>query len=106
MQNYKFLFSILFFSMNLCSETINYLQIDDDYKISIFASDIESPRQLAEGTDGTIYVGSRGSGRIYAIKDTDNNFSVIKVALSSLGKLVIIKSKSTNTPYYIWLLIY
>jgi len=73
MQNYKFLFSILFFSMNLCSETINYLQIDDDYKISIFASDIESPRQLAEGADGTIYVGSRGSGRIYAIRDTDNN---------------------------------
>ena len=53
--------------MNLCSETINYLQIDDDYKISIFASDIESPRQLAEDADGTIYVGSRGSGRIYAI---------------------------------------
>ena len=73
MQNYKFLFSVLFFSLNLFSETVNHLQIDEGYKISIFANDIGSPRQLAEGADGTIYVGSRGSGRIYAIRDTDKN---------------------------------
>ena len=73
MQNYKFLFSVLFFSLNLFSETVNHLQIDEGYKISIFANDIGSPRQLAEGADGTIYVGSRGSGKIYAIRDTDKN---------------------------------
>jgi glucose/arabinose dehydrogenase len=73
MQNYKFLFLILFFSLNLFSETVDHLQIDDGYKISIFANDIGSPRQLAEGADGTVYVGSRDSGRIYAIRDTDNN---------------------------------
>ena len=73
MQNYKFLFLILFFSLNLFSETVDHLHIDDGYKISVFANDIGSPRQLAEGADGTVYVGSRGSGRIYAIRDTDNN---------------------------------
>ena len=73
MQNYKFLFLILFFSLNLFSETVDHLQIDDGYKISIFANNIGSPRQLAEGADGTVYVGSRGSGKIYAIRDTDNN---------------------------------
>jgi glucose/arabinose dehydrogenase len=73
MQNYKFLFLILFFSLNLFSETVDHLRIDDGYKISIFANDIGSPRQLAEGADGTVYVGSRSSGRIYAIRDTDNN---------------------------------
>jgi glucose/arabinose dehydrogenase len=73
MQSYKFLFFILFFLPYLFAESVDHLKIDDGYKISIFASNIESPRQLAEDNDGTIYVGSRGSGKIYAIKDTDNN---------------------------------
>ena len=37
-------------------------------------------------------------------KDADNNFKVTTVALKSLGKLVIIKSKSINTPCCILLL--
>ena len=40
------------------------------------------------------------------INDADNSFRVIKVALSNLGKLVIINSKSINNPYCILLLIY
>ena len=34
-------------------------------------------------------------------KDADKSFNVITVALKSLGKLLIIKSKSINTPCYI-----
>ena len=34
-------------------------------------------------------------------KDADKSFKVIKAALKSLGKLLIIKSKSINIPYYI-----
>ena len=33
-------------------------------------------------------------------KDADNNFNVTTVALSNLGKLFIINSKSINTPCY------
>ena len=73
MQNYNLLFCFLFFSLNIFSESLSHLQIDDGFKISIFASNIDSPRQLAEGSDGRIYVGSRSSGKIYAIRDTDKN---------------------------------
>ena len=73
MKNYNLLFCFLFFSLNIFSESLSHLQIDDGFKISIFASNIDSPRQLAEGSDGRIYVGSRSSGKIYAIRDTDKN---------------------------------
>lgn len=53
------------------------LIIDPGFEIQIYASDIESPRQLAEDRNGRIYVGSRTSGektgKIFAIQDTDNN---------------------------------
>ena len=39
-------------------------------------------------------------------KETDKSFKVIAAAFSNLGKLLIINSKSINTPCYILLLIY
>ena len=38
---------------------------------------------------------------IITIKETDKSFKVIAAALRSFGKLLIINSKSINTPYYI-----
>lgn len=62
------------FSTILLSETIiDKLSLDKNFEITIYASGIDSPRQLAEGDDKRIYVGSRKSGKIYAIRDTDNN---------------------------------
>lgn len=57
----------------LFAEIISELKIDPRYQIEIYASDIDSPRQLAEGINGRIFVGSRSGGRIYAINDTDGN---------------------------------
>ena len=65
---------IFSFSSNLViSQELANLSTDPNIKISIFASNIDSPRQLAEGGDGRIYVGSRNAGEIYAIRDTDKN---------------------------------
>ena len=52
---------------------LGHLTIDSRYKIQIFAFDMNSPRQMAEGDDGRIYVGSKKEGKIFAIRDTDNN---------------------------------
>ena len=49
------------------------LIIDPGFEIQVFASEIDSPRQLAEDKNGRIYVGSKKSGKIFAIQDTDNN---------------------------------
>jgi glucose/arabinose dehydrogenase len=52
---------------------INGLIIDPGFEIQVFASEIDSPRQLAEDKNGRIYVGSKKSGKIFAIQDSDNN---------------------------------
>jgi len=52
------------------------LTIDPGFEIQVFASEIDSPRQLAQDKNGRIYVGSKKSGKIFAIQDTDNNGQV------------------------------
>ena len=52
------------------------LTINPGFEIQVFASEIDSPRQLAQDKNGRIYVGSKKSGKIFAIQDTDNNGQV------------------------------
>ena len=49
------------------------LKIEKGFKLEVFASDISSPRQLAQGDDQRIYVGSKKEGKIFALRDTDGN---------------------------------
>jgi len=60
----------------LTDTNINNLVIDSRFSVEIFASDIDSPRQMAEDSEGRIYVGSRRSGDIFALIDSDNNGQV------------------------------
>lgn len=39
------------------------------FHIEIYAN-VENPRQMAQGDDGVVYVGSRGAGKIHAVRDT------------------------------------
>lgn len=57
----------------IVANDLEHLKIDSRFSISVFASDIDSPRQIAEDMEGRIYVGSRRSGKIFAISDTDKN---------------------------------
>ena len=71
----KILFFIVFFpgiSLDLLSLNIEKLKVEKGYEISIFAQDLDSPRQMAEGKDGTIFVAERG-GQIIALYDSDKN---------------------------------
>jgi glucose/arabinose dehydrogenase len=65
--------SLFFLSVSLSASILDNLKIDSAYKIEIFASDLDSPRQLAESADGWIFIGSRSSGKIFAVRDTDGN---------------------------------
>ncbi len=62
--------------VQLIDTSENNLVIDSRFSIEIFASDIDSPRQMAEDGEGRIYVGSRRSGEIFALIDSDNNGQV------------------------------
>ena len=51
---------------------LSALNLDEGFEVSIFAENLDAPRQMAEGASGTIFVGERG-GQVIALRDTDNN---------------------------------
>ena len=63
---------ILCFSLNLHSINLDRLVLEPGFKISIFAENLSSPRQMAEGQNGTIFIAER-SGQIVAVTDSDKN---------------------------------
>jgi glucose/arabinose dehydrogenase len=65
-----YFFSVLL-SMNIFAN-IEILKLDPGFKISIFASDLDQPRQMIESKNGTIFIGER-SGQIIALLDSDGN---------------------------------
>jgi len=48
------------------------IELPPGFSISVFASGLSSPRQMALGEGGTVFVGSR-SDKVYALKDTDGD---------------------------------
>ena len=78
MKLYKILLLITFFLLphsSVLSQNLEKLVLEPGFKISIFAANLSSPRQMAEGQNGTIFVGER-TGQIVALTDSDKNGEV------------------------------
>ena len=56
--------------MNAYSD-LDKLNLPDGFEISIFAKDLDSPRQITQTNDGYIIVGSKKGDKIYALDDQD-----------------------------------
>ena len=75
MKRYKILLLITFILLphsSVFSQNLEKLVLEPGFKISIFAENLSSPRQMAEGQNGTIFIGER-SGQIVALTDSDKN---------------------------------
>ena len=75
MKKYKILTLIpflLFLHSGIFAQDLEKLVLKPGFKISIFADNLTSPRQIAEGKNGTIFVGER-TGQIIALVDSDKN---------------------------------
>jgi len=74
-----FIFIFFFFYCNFIESSndidLSLLKIKQGFAISIFAEDLDAPRQMAEGHQGTIFVGEK-SGQIIALVDSDKNGQV------------------------------
>ena len=65
---------IIFFSLNiLTNEHLMSLNLPKNFEISIFANNLESPRQMAETKNGFVIVGSKSGQSIYALHDNNND---------------------------------
>ncbi len=62
----------LLVSTSLNAGNLASLKLPEGFSISIYA-EVENPRQMALGTQGTVFVGSRGAGHVYAFKDTNKD---------------------------------
>ena len=63
---------LLSFSGSAFADILKDLVLEPGFNISIYADNLDSPRQMAEGKNGTIFVGER-NGKILALRDLDNN---------------------------------
>ena len=64
---------LLFFTnQKLFSLELDHLELEPGFDISVYAFDLDAPRQMVEGKNGTIFVGER-SGQVIALIDSDKN---------------------------------
>ena len=49
------------------------IQLPKGFSLSVYADDLPSARSLALGDQGTLFVGSRKKGKVYAVVDTDGD---------------------------------
>ena len=64
---------IIFFSAIINSNDISKLNLPNVFEISIYANDLQSPRQITETDKGYIVVGSKNGDKIFALFDEDED---------------------------------
>ncbi len=57
---------------------LSKIKLPEGFKISIYADNVPGARSLSRSPDGTIFIGTRGEGKVYAVKDTNGDFAADK----------------------------
>ncbi|MBW3566055.1 MAG: sorbosone dehydrogenase family protein [Acidobacteria bacterium] len=55
------------------------LSLPDGFRIEVWSSEVPGARSLASAPDGTIFVGTRREGNVYAVRDTDGDGTADRV---------------------------
>lgn len=55
---------------------LDRLNLPDGFSIDVYAGNIEGARSMAMGANGTLFVGTRNEGKVYALKDVDGDYKV------------------------------
>jgi glucose/arabinose dehydrogenase len=57
----------------LAGDPVSRIQLPPGFVITAFSAEVPNARALARGDGGTIFVGSRGRGTVYALRDEDGD---------------------------------
>ncbi|MDP6352912.1 MAG: sorbosone dehydrogenase family protein [Alphaproteobacteria bacterium] len=57
----------------LAAPPLELIELPPGFAISVYAEDVPNAREMALGTDGTLFVGSRSAGNVYAVTDEDGD---------------------------------
>lgn len=89
--NKRFIFFLSFFilqvSVPLLAKDlpIQKIKLPPGFQIEIFAENVPNARGMALGKKGTVFVGSRRAGRVYALRDLDGDGRPEKIQTIALG---------------------
>ena len=64
---------------------IERIRLPQGFAISVFADEVPGARSLAVGRDGTVFVGTRGQGRVYAIQHVEGRATRVTTLASGLN---------------------
>ena len=66
------------------SAVLGRLHVPPGFRIDLYADDVPGARSLALSPGGTLFVGTRGAGKVYALQDRNGDFRIDrKVVLAS-----------------------
>ena len=55
---------------------IDRIILPEGYQIEVYADNINNARSMSLSPSGTLFVGTRGAGNVYALKDLDNDYKI------------------------------
>jgi glucose/arabinose dehydrogenase len=64
---------------------LDLLELPPGFEIEIYAEGVENARQMALGDNGTLFLGSRRAGKLWAVSDVDGDQKADKVMLIDSG---------------------
>ena len=64
---------------------VDRIVLPEGFRIDLYARDVEGARSLTLGEKGTLFVGSRKTGRLYAVIDSDNDHKADRVIVLGQG---------------------
>lgn len=67
---------------------LDRLTLPSGFKIEVYASGIENPRQMALSPSGTLFVSTRQAGNVYAVVDDDDNHVADRVVTVARGLMM------------------
>jgi glucose/arabinose dehydrogenase len=88
MKNFKF---VLFLAGLVAAESaiadlqLDKIQLPPGFHIEVYAQDVENARQMALGSGGTVFAGSRQAGKVWALTDADGDQRAETVRLVDEG---------------------
>lgn len=64
---------------------LDSLQLPEGFVINVYADSVKNARSMCLSPDGTLFVGTRSEGNVYALKDTDGDMKIDKKYLLLSG---------------------
>ncbi len=64
---------------------LELLTLPEGFSIQTFAENVDGARSMAMGEEGTLFVGTRNEGNVYALRDTNGDFKADEVLVIASG---------------------